>query len=207
MPSFQHERFCFQSQNVRIPLIMFPIVLSSLADAIVSLGRISKFLLAEELEHMPTVDPSQNMAVSVDGDFEWEVVDGAQAAEQKGDDKDKELKLLTEEKKKKKEEEKRRKKEKETSSDNARWKFWKSKKEQKDALPVTSDETRCEDGASSAVEEEKPFDLKDLRLEIQKGAFVAIVGRVGSGKVCIMFLNSLLWIIVFHLNRALSFKL
>ena len=32
-------------------------------------------------------------------------------------------------------------------------------------------------------EDEKPFALKDLQLKVPKGAFVAIVGRVGSGKV------------------------
>ena len=31
--------------------------------------------------------------------------------------------------------------------------------------------------------EGKPFELKNLNLKIPKGAFVAIVGRVGSGKV------------------------
>lgn len=161
--------------------------------------------------HMPRIDPSQNMAVSVDGDFEWDVVsgiDGAQATEQKEDDKANELR----ERENGQEEEKRRKKEK-TSSDGAHWKFWKSKQEQEDALPVarelngTSEENRCEDGTSSPAGEEKPFDLKDLRLEIRKGAFVAIVGRVGSGKVHIMFFSSLLWIIVFTLNRPQSFKL
>ena len=30
---------------------------------------------------------------------------------------------------------------------------------------------------------EKPFELKGLNLKIPKGSFVAIVGRVGSGKV------------------------
>lgn len=34
-------------------------------------------------------------------------------------------------------------------------------------------------------EEEKPFNLRDLRLRIPRGSFVAIIGRVGSGKVYI----------------------
>lgn len=33
--------------------------------------------------------------------------------------------------------------------------------------------------------EEEPFKLRDLRLRIPRGSFVAIIGRVGSGKVCI----------------------
>ena len=32
--------------------------------------------------------------------------------------------------------------------------------------------------------EEKPFELKNVKFSVPKGAFVAIVGRVGSGKVC-----------------------
>ena len=32
-------------------------------------------------------------------------------------------------------------------------------------------------------EQETPFELKNLKLSIPKGAFVGIVGRVGSGKV------------------------
>ena len=36
--------------------------------------------------------------------------------------------------------------------------------------------------ASVAGEEEKPFELRGMKLKIPKGAFVAIVGRVGSGK-------------------------
>jgi len=158
-------------------------VLSSLADAIVSLARISKYLLAEELIHMPRIDPSQGAAVSVDGDFEWEVVSGkdkVQVMDQKEDDKANELKLLMEEKKKG--EEKRGKKD-----SSARWKFWNVEKGQEDSLPVTieGEGIRVDDEPSPAVEE-KPFDLKDLRLEFRKGAFVAIVGRVGSGKVYII---------------------
>jgi ABC-type multidrug transport system fused ATPase/permease subunit len=168
-------------------------VLSSLTDAIVSLARISKILLAEELVYTPTIDSSHDKAVSVDGDYEWEVLrgmDSVQATEQKVDDKANEFKLLMEERKKNKGETKRRKNEKETGSKDARWKIRKAGKDQGNALPVTMEDTskeiQCEDGPPSAVEE-RPFDLKDLRLEIKKGAFVAIVGRVGSGKVYIAF--------------------
>jgi len=183
-------------------------VLSSLADAIVSLARISKYLLAEELMHMPRIDPSQDAAVSVDGDFEWEVVSGndkVQVIDQKEDEKANEFKLLMDERKKKKEEERRRKKD--SRMDGARWKFWKAKKGQEDSLPVTieGEGIHVEDRPSPAVEE-KPFGLKDLRLEFRKGAFVAIVGRVGSGKVYFISSTSLLCIILSPLNRVRSFK-
>ena len=32
-------------------------------------------------------------------------------------------------------------------------------------------------------DEDQPFELVDLKLKIPRGSFVAIVGRVGSGKV------------------------
>ena len=146
-------------------------VLSSLADAIVSVARIRKFLLAEELSETPRIDPSQGMAVLLDGDFEWEVVRGVEGApeqQQKEDDRGKEFKPLMEDRKKKKDKARRQKGETSTPSE--------------DVLPVTVESAISED-VPSAVEE-KPFDLKGLRLEIPKGAFVAIVGRVGSGKVC-----------------------
>ena len=46
------------------------------------------------------------------------------------------------------------------------------------ALPTTMGEAE-----KKKEEDEKPFALKDLHLRVPKGAFVAIVGRVGSGKV------------------------
>jgi ABC-type multidrug transport system fused ATPase/permease subunit len=160
-------------------------VLSSLADAIVSLSRISKFLLAEELLHMPRIDPSQDKAVSVDADFEWELVpgmEGVQKMEQKEDDRSKELKMLLEKRRKKKADAEKRKRRPQLSTYGTRWKFWKAK-QQAEAFPMTKEiPGPIEDEAVGAVGE-KPFGLKDLRLEIQKGAFVAIVGRVGSGKV------------------------
>jgi hypothetical protein len=42
--------------------------------------------------------------------------------------------------------------------------------------------TETEDSSKRA--EEKPFELRDVKFSVPKGAFVAIVGRVGSGKVC-----------------------
>jgi ABC-type multidrug transport system fused ATPase/permease subunit len=160
-------------------------VLSGLADAIVSLGRLAKFFLAEELMNMPKVDPSHDMALSANGDFEWDVVsgiDGGQVVESKGNDNGEK----PEERKEKGEGEKRIKEE--TRSDGTRWKFWKANKA-RGSLPLTMEFTGASEGNHRQDEtpfpaaEEKPFGLKDLRLEIGRGAFVAIVGSVGSGKV------------------------
>jgi ABC-type glutathione transport system ATPase component len=46
-------------------------------------------------------------------------------------------------------------------------------------LPVIGS-SETEDKASPA--EDKPFELHNLKLKVFKGAFIAIVGRVGSGK-------------------------
>ena len=50
------------------------------------------------------------------------------------------------------------------------------------------------------AEEEKPFALNGIKLTIPKGSFVAIVGRVGSGKVCIC--TSIIWHSVIHLPQS-----
>ncbi|KAF8066646.1 multidrug resistance-associated ABC transporter [Lyophyllum atratum] len=55
----------------------------------------------------------------------------------------------------------------------------------KEVLPTTAP------GSSAAShegekEDEKPFELRDLKFSVPKGAFVAIVGRVGSGKSSVL---------------------
>ncbi|KAG0223167.1 hypothetical protein BGW42_006079 [Actinomortierella wolfii] len=58
---------------MRMPLMIFPQVVSSMVDAIVSLGRIEDFLLADELEELPPVNPDAEFAISVkNGNFEWD---------------------------------------------------------------------------------------------------------------------------------------
>ncbi|KAJ7607493.1 multidrug resistance-associated ABC transporter [Roridomyces roridus] len=54
----------------------------------------------------------------------------------------------------------------------------------KKGLPLTNADDEKSD--SSSNEEDKPFELRDLKLQIPRGAFVAIVGRVGSGKSSIL---------------------
>jgi ATP-binding cassette subfamily C (CFTR/MRP) protein 1 len=171
---------------MRAPLILFPFVLSTIADATVSFGRLVEFLTAEELGEPYTLDFNQESAVSVDGDFEWEVVPKLGAEDEKEEklsDTAKMIKELEEKKAKKLEEKKRRKEE----------------KSRKKSGPIADGENGI--GGSSLqplpisvadvikdtnkVDEpiEKPFALNGLHLTVPKGAFVAIVGRVGSGKV------------------------
>ncbi|KAF9169153.1 hypothetical protein BGX21_010914 [Mortierella sp. AD011] len=58
---------------MRMPLMIFPQVVSGMVDAIVSARRIEDILLAEELEDLPPVNPNLDYAISVTGGtFEWE---------------------------------------------------------------------------------------------------------------------------------------
>ncbi|KAF5354262.1 hypothetical protein D9756_007067 [Leucocoprinus leucothites] len=183
---------------IRQPLIMFPFVLSALSDALVALGRIGSFLIAEELPEPHKVEQGRALAVEVDGDFSWDTVPSAlaQAASaglkgmkgkgggaapggrggkgspsKRGDGKS-----------------------------QGWWKPKAKKEPSSNVLPVS----RKDDGTGESInekdaegktkqdslkkedEDEKPFELKSLRIAVPKGAFVAIVGRVGSGKSSVL---------------------
>ena len=57
----------------------------------------------------------------------------------------------------------------------------KSSKSKEPVLPTVAPKVEENE---KGEEEEKPFELRDLKFSVPKGSFVAIVGRVGSGKVC-----------------------
>jgi ATP-binding cassette subfamily C (CFTR/MRP) protein 1 len=144
---------------------MLPFVVSTVSEAYIALGRISKFLSAEELQDPYEVDETSANAVDVDADFTWEVA--AKAAEESaktkdakpgapgkgsgGADKDK------------------------AASSGGRSK--RKSKGQEPVLPTTKPE-----GEEVQKAEEKPFSLHDVKFTVRKGDFVAIVGRIGSGK-------------------------
>lgn len=141
--------------------MFFPLVLSNVSDALVALRRIGDFLTAEELEDPYEVDDSaeNKWALSVDGSFTWETV-GKPVAGKFGDrpgaggKKDK---------------------------DNKRSKGRKPEKSDP-VLPVTAPSAGTSTATENQSKDEKPFALENLSLRIPKGAFIAIVGRVGSGK-------------------------
>ncbi|KIP09393.1 hypothetical protein PHLGIDRAFT_534837 [Phlebiopsis gigantea 11061_1 CR5-6] len=161
---------------IRAPLIFFPFVIANVADASVALGRIGTYLTAEELADPYKIDNSSPYAISVDGDFQWETTHKAALGGPKfqggknGQKKPKESKEQSEKK------------------TDKRGLFGKKKG---DVLP-TSDK---KDPEKDKVEE-KPFQLPGLKLQIPKGAFVAIVGRVGSGK------SSLLQALIGEMRRT-----
>ncbi|KAF4607269.1 hypothetical protein EYR38_001330 [Pleurotus pulmonarius] len=140
---------------IRMPLLTLPIALSFLSDALVALGRISGFLLAEELPEMYRISYSNKRAISVDADFTWETV-AKLSKDMKRDNLEKH----------------------DLSA--------KSEKDGKGILPidVTEIQGSADSGSDLCETKEQPFELTNLSLEIERGAFVSIVGRVGSGKVC-----------------------
>ncbi|CAA7270432.1 unnamed protein product [Cyclocybe aegerita] len=166
---------------IRAPLVFFPFVLSSLSDALVALGRISKFLTSEDLPEPYPVKPGLPIAVQVDGDFVWETVINSLDEKDGKFDKGKGDALTSSGRAPQKE-------------DAKRW--WKrsSKKEQSGILPSSNAEVE-KDGEKDK-EKEAPFELNNLNFIVPKGAFIAIVGRVGSGK------SSLLQALIGEMRRT-----
>ncbi|KAJ7827858.1 multidrug resistance-associated ABC transporter [Mycena olivaceomarginata] len=164
---------------IRMPLVFIPFVLSALSDAIVAFGRIGAFLTAEELPDPYAIDFERKNAVDVDASFAWETAGeigepkfatGAGGGGGRGGKgggrggKGGGGRGGAPKKEKKKE---------------------KPKKGAKgEELPTTNEKTAS--GATTPREEEKPFELRNLKFSVPKGAFVAIVGKVGSGKSSIL---------------------
>ncbi|KAI0360724.1 multidrug resistance-associated ABC transporter [Trametes cingulata] len=149
---------------IRIPLVFLPLVLAAATDALVALGRISTFLRAEELEVPYVIDPESKFALDVDADFTWETV-------RKGDNGPKPARG-------------KRPAPGDKAKEKRGSKMFGKKEKQGPVLPTSQPSAEPSEKASGKEkdEEEKPFELKDVKLKIPKGSFVAIVGRVGSGK-------------------------
>jgi ATP-binding cassette, subfamily C (CFTR/MRP), member 1 len=170
---------------IRDPLVFFPFAISICADATVALKRISKFLLAEEAPAPYAVDArAENRdAVKVSADFAWETVGrpgepkfDVAGKGGKGGKGDKDGKGGKDGKSNKDGKDKK-------DGKGRRW-FGRGKKAE-EGLPTTAKEGESGDeekGKDGEKEDEKPFALEGLKLNIPKGSFVAIVGRVGSGK-------------------------
>ncbi|KAK7050453.1 oligomycin resistance ATP-dependent permease YOR1 [Favolaschia claudopus] len=142
---------------IRAPLIFIPFVLSALSDAIVAFGRIGKFLTAEELPDPYLIDFDRKNAVDVDASFTWETAGKVEEKFVKGG--------------------------KGGPGGGPKKENAKKKKNKGEVLPTNANEKDVPSGAVTPKEEERPFELPHLRFSVPKGAFVAIVGKVGSGKV------------------------
>ncbi|RDX46560.1 multidrug resistance-associated ABC transporter [Lentinus brumalis] len=143
---------------IRMPLALFPIVLAQVMDALVGVRRVSTFLRAEELAAPYKIDPASEVALDVDGDFTWEEVRKANGSAESPDA-------------------------------NAKTDVVGQGKDEgkgKDAEPTLPTTASPEEKVNEKVQEDKPFELRNLNMRVPKGAFVAIVGRVGSGKSSVL---------------------
>ncbi|TFK49961.1 multidrug resistance-associated ABC transporter [Heliocybe sulcata] len=141
---------------IRAPLSMLPMVFASVAQAVVSLQRISKFLLAEELTDTWEIHEESKNAIEIDGDFVWEksILVHTRYTIGSWEPQTGQSKEHRNEKDKKE----------------------KDRGKEADVLPTIA-------GDSTPVDpEEQPFELNGLHLKIPRGSFVAVVGQIGSGK-------------------------
>lgn len=166
------------------PLRNFPLVFSVSSDAYVALGRISKFLVADELAEPYRIEPTSEHAIDVEGDFSWEIVKKPEAGkfgrggrgrasgvkegakDQKKDGSDKKLTGL----------------------------FTRRKGNEDTVLPMTAVGDKNVDPDKTS--DEKPFALNNLSLKVPKGSFVVIVGGIGCGK------SSLLQALIGEMRRV-----
>ncbi|KAF8217563.1 multidrug resistance-associated ABC transporter [Mycena galopus ATCC 62051] len=158
----------------RIPLVLLPMVLSFLAPTLVAMRRIATFLTAEELASPYTIDEHNPDAITVDGDFTWENIQDIERPEE--EEHDPARKMLKAKEKKEKE-----RAEKETKKRQAK-EAKKGQKEGEGVLPSVANDAQVKDDNPK----EEPFAIKDLKLNVHRGAFVGIIGRVGSGKSSVL---------------------
>ncbi len=179
----------FQLLNaLRIPLLLLPLAAGAAGDAYVALKRISALLVAEEIEGVDTFlatsplsgGSAGNNGVHIKGDFQWELAageaSGAAPAAAPLANKDQGAAPAA---KKSKAELKAEAKAKKAKEQQEKTRQLRLRKQAEQGLPVDE-----RDGLppSAADTEERPFGLHGLDINIPSGAFVAIVGPVGSGK-------------------------
>lgn len=128
------------------------------SDAYVALIRISKVMLAKEIDNPVPVRPGAPFAISAHADYGWETVEPAGTSTEAADTS-----------KVAKGGEKKSRKEKKAAKDKA-------KKEKAGATEGETKET------PTPTEPAAPFQLRDINIDIPRGAFVVVCGRVGSGK-------------------------
>ena len=148
--------------NIRAPLFILPLAFQLLSDAYVALVRISKLMLAQEIDHPVPVLPNAPYAISAHADYGWETSDagGANAGGPVLMGRDREAA-------------KKKKQEKKAAKALA--------KKDKAGKAAGGDGTPKETGTPKG-EPAAPFQLRDINIDIPRGAFVVACGRVGSGK-------------------------
>ncbi|KAF8753349.1 Multidrug resistance-associated ABC transporter [Rhizoctonia solani] len=178
---------------IRTQLIL---VAGTCGDAYVALGRIAKFLTSEELEDQFEVRLENDYAVDIRGTFTWERGGTPQGSTQEEDkDKDATLKSAATETSKPTKEQLAKKK-----ADDKEKKRLEQEKKKREKERLAKKKRGIDPNDSSDEEEDgsEPFRLVDVNLQIPRGAFVGIVGRIGSGK------SSLLQAITGEMRRVVG---
>ncbi|CEQ43018.1 SPOSA6832_04911, partial [Sporobolomyces salmonicolor] len=169
-------------QLLRMPLMMLPMSLSTITDALNALGRLTEVFLAEERSNAFEVDLKSELAISVkEAAFQWESPPPDTAPKSKKE----QAKLAS-----------RLKGQKREAKKEARRKEQAAKVQLKLAENVPTDPEVAENSgdvtgniprvaqpAAMPDEEEKEvLQLRNINLSIPKGQLCAVVGSVGSGK-------------------------
>lgn len=152
--------------------MLFPAVITVIADSLVALSRISKFLTAEELAEPYELSPNSDYAIDVEGDFKWETTHKPGS-------------YTPNPRRKTKSTQEGARKPKPNSGINRVFHRRKQGAEQTLPTNVTGSvypNEKDNEKRSQDSEIEKPFELTNIKMQVPKGAFVAVVGRVGSGK-------------------------
>ncbi|KAG9082719.1 hypothetical protein FRC07_014126, partial [Ceratobasidium sp. 392] len=163
---------------IRMPLVFVPLIASSCGDAYVALNRISKFLTSEELEDEFEVQPEGKFAVDIRGTFTWER--GGAPADAKSKPKGKKAAAAAKAEAPKPDKEALAKKKVEDKEKKVKEKA--KKKREKQRLAQKKKGIDPNDSSDEEPVGPEPFKLVDVSLQIPKGSFVGIAGKIGSGK-------------------------
>ncbi|GAA5878573.1 hypothetical protein JCM1840_007455 [Sporobolomyces johnsonii] len=169
-------------QLLRMPLMLLPMSLSTITDALNALGRLTEVFLAEERSNAFEVDPKAELAISVkEAAFQWESSPPDTAPKPKKE----QAKLASRLKGQKKEAKKAAKRKEQaakvelTLAENTPT----DPEVAENSGDVTGDIPDTAQSAATPDEAEKEvLQLRNINLSIPKGQLCAVVGSVGSGK-------------------------
>ncbi|KAG0277921.1 hypothetical protein BGZ95_005074, partial [Linnemannia exigua] len=154
--------------GLRVPLLVLPYCYSDASDGWVSLKRIQKFLLTADIQPLPPVDMTHASALSIVGAaFYWDQLPSTTvAAELSAEGKP--ATTVAESASP-------------STTPNSSRNSIAEDGEVDERQPLLSANNTSSSTAQESVSAIKPF-LRDINLHVPRGALVAIVGPVGSGK-------------------------